>query len=90
MILTVSSVRSALSGPWAYAIEYNWELPAAICTAVPHLSIQFVLSLDHFSVPSVLPLRDCFDQFNTRPSKCIQHHQQRLCKILWTGVNLLL
>ena len=25
-----------------------------------------------------------------RPSKCLQHHQQRWCKILWTGVNLLL
>ena len=24
------------------------------------------------------------------PSKCLQHHQQRLCKILGTGVNLLL
>ena len=26
----------------------------------------------------------------TRPSKCLQHHQQCWCKILWTGVNLLL
>ena len=25
-----------------------------------------------------------------RPSKCLQHHKQRWCKILWTGVNLLL
>ena len=35
------------------AIEYNLELAAAVCTAVPHLSVQFVLSLDHLSVPSV-------------------------------------
>ena len=49
----------------ADAIEYNWEWAAAVCTAVPHLSVQFVLSLDHFSVPSVLPWRDSFDQFNT-------------------------
>ena len=26
------------------AIEYNWEWAAAVCTAVPHLSVQFVLS----------------------------------------------
>ena len=25
-----------------------------------------------------------------RPSKGVQHHQQRWCKIVWTGVNLLL
>ena len=25
-----------------------------------------------------------------RPSKCLQHHQQRWCKILWNGVKLLL
>ena len=47
------------------AIKYNLEWAAAVCTAVPHLSVQFVLSLDHFSVPSVLPRRDRFDQFNT-------------------------
>ena len=29
-------------------------------------------------------------QRDSRPSKCLQHHQQRWCKILWTGVNLLL
>ena len=26
----------------------------------------------------------------TRPSKCLQHHQQLWCKTLWTRVNLLL
>ena len=26
----------------------------------------------------------------SRPSKCLQHHQHRWCKILWTSVNLLL
>ena len=25
-----------------------------------------------------------------RPSKCLKHQKQRLCKILWAGVNLLL
>ena len=49
----------------ADAIEYIWEWAASVCTGVPHLSAQFVLSLDPFSVPSVLPPRDRFDQFNT-------------------------
>ena len=31
-----------------------------------------------------------FYESESRPSKCRQHHQQRWCKILWTGVNLLL
>ena len=29
-------------------------------------------------------------QCNIRPSKYLQHHQQCWCKILWTGVDLLL
>ena len=45
----------------ADAIEHNWERAAAVCTTVPHLSVHFVRSLDHFSVPSVLPRRDRFD-----------------------------
>ena len=47
------------------ASEYKHEWASAVCTAIPHLSVQFVLSLDHLSVPSVLPRRDRFDQFNT-------------------------
>ena len=27
---------------------------------------------------------------SSRPSKCLQHHQQHWCKLFWTGVNLLL
>ena len=28
--------------------------------------------------------------FKNRPSKCLQHHQHRWCKTLWTGVDLLI
>ena len=39
----------------ADAIVYNWEWVATVCTAVPHLSVQFVLYSDNFWVPSMLP-----------------------------------
>ena len=49
----------------ADAIKYNWEWTAAVCTAVPHLSVQFVLSLDNLSVPNMssLPTGCCAVQW---------------------------
>ena len=67
------------------ALTYILEWAAVVCTAIPHLSVQFVqfladaieynwewaaavqfvLSFDKFLVPSVLPRRDRFDQFNS-------------------------
>ena len=32
----------------------------------------------------------CLPIITSRSSKCLQHHQQRWCKVLFTGVNLLL
>ena len=59
------SASHSLKHGLADALKYILEWAAVVCTAIPHLSVQFVLSLDHFLVPSVLPRRDRFDQFNT-------------------------
>ena len=59
------SASHSLKHGLADALKYIQEWAAAVCTAVPHLYVQFILSLDHFSVLSELPWRDCFDQFNT-------------------------
>ena len=61
------SASHSLKHGLADALKYilRWAAVTAVCTAVLHLSVQIVLSLDHFSVPSVLPQRDCFDQFTT-------------------------
>ena len=41
-------------------------------------------------LPKPPPLGSPPPQLSTRPSKCLQHHQQRWCKIFWTGVIFLL
>ena len=45
-------------------IDYDHEWPAAVCTAIPHLSVQCVQYMEPFFVPSVLPPRDRLDQLN--------------------------
>ena len=47
------------------ASEYKHEWASAVCTAIPHLSVQSVHFMDHFLVPSVLPPRDRVDQLIT-------------------------
>ena len=64
-VLTIIQPVTAIKHDLANTLKYILEWAAAVCAAVPHLAVQFVLSLDHFSVPSVLPRRDRFDQFNT-------------------------
>ena len=45
-------------------IDYGHEWPAAVCTAIPHLSVQCVQYMEPFFVPSVWPPRDRLDQLN--------------------------
>ena len=63
-----------LGGSWGYLAVHFWHHAAHF----RHHTAHFWHHATHFW------------HHVARPSKCLQHHQQRWCKILWAGVNLLL